>query len=213
MGQPLLHKVSLIQPHYPFFGDEILYNYYLDRVPTYNETPCDHPVLSMSQQNKPVHASEETIRRATASYYAMTEKMDQHFGQVIKRLEDLGENRDEWIIVYTSDHGEMLGQHGIWEKTRFYEASARVPLIISWPKAFKTGKVVAENVNLCDLFVTLCEMAGLETPKGLDSRSMVPLIKGEDTEWNNESISQMGTSHLMIKQDHLKYQYYGEEIP
>ncbi|MBT3271865.1 MAG: sulfatase-like hydrolase/transferase, partial [Spirochaetales bacterium] len=109
--QPLLHKVSLVQPHYPFFGDKILFNYYLDRVPIYNETPCDHPVLSLSQQSKPVHVSEETIRRATASYYAMTEKMDQHFGEVIKRLEDLGENLDEWIIVYTSDHGEMLGQH------------------------------------------------------------------------------------------------------
>jgi choline-sulfatase len=211
--RPLLHKVSLLQPHYPFFGEEILFNYYYDRVPVYLDKPCDHPVLSLSQQNKPVHASEEDIRRATASYYAMTEKIDTHFGDVLKRLQDLGEDLDEWIIVYTSDHGEMLGEHGIWEKTRFYEASARVPLIIRWPRGFEGGRIVEENVNLCDLFATLCDLAGLEIPAGLDSRSMVPLLKGDAADWQNESISQMNRNHLMIKQDSLKYQYYGEDIP
>lgn len=211
--RPLLHKLSLLQPHYPFFGDELLYNYYLNRVPVYDEKPCDHPVLSLSQQNQPVNASLEAIRRATASYYAMTEMIDTHFGTILKRLEDLGEDLDEWIIVYTSDHGEMLGQHGIWEKTRFYEASVRVPLIIRWPKGFEGGRVVNQNVNLCDLFATLCDLAGLEIPENLDSRSMVPLLEGDGAEWWNESVSQMGSSQLMIKQDDLKYQYYGEEIP
>ena len=211
--RPLLHKVSLLQPHYPFFGDEILFDYYLDRVPIYLQDPCDHPVLSLSQQNEPVFATEQTIRRATASYYAMTETLDQHFGRILKRLEDLGQDLDEWIIVYTSDHGEMLGEHGIWEKTRFYEASVRVPLIIRWPKAFAGGRTVDENVNLCDLFATLCDLAGLDIPDNLDSRSMLPLLRGEAADWNSESVSQMNASHLMIKRDHLKYQYYGENIP
>lgn len=210
--QPLLHKVSLVQPHYPFFGDEELFNYYYDKVPLYIEEPCDHPVLSLSQQNKPVDVSEETIRRATASYYAMIEKLDSHFGEVLKRLETLGEDLDDWIIIYTSDHGEMLGEHGIWEKTRFYEGSARVPLIIRWPSQFKGGNVIDQNVNLCDLFATLCDLAGIDTPDNLDSRSMVPLLKGDTTEWNNETISQMDRDHLMIKRDDLKYQHYGEDI-
>ena len=214
--RPLLHKVSLLQPHYPFFGDEELFNYYRPRVPLFLQEPCDHPVLSLSQQNQPVQVTEEAIRRATASYYAMTETVDTHFGRVLARLEDLGENLDEWIIVYTSDHGEMLGEHGIWEKTRFYEASVRVPLIIRWPKGFAGGRVVDENVNLCDLFATLCDLAGLDIPGGLDSRSLVPLLKGEPCHWRNESISQIGRGgalHVMIKQDALKYQYYGEVIP
>lgn len=214
--RPLLHKVSLLQPHYPFFGDEALFNYYLPRVPLFVEKPCDHPVLSLSQQNKPVEVAEEAIRRATASYYAMTETVDTYFGRILAQLEALGENLDEWIIIYTSDHGEMLGEHGIWEKTRFYEGSVRVPLIIRWPKGFEGGRVVDENVNLCDLFATLCDLAGLEIPAGLDSRSMVPLLKGEACQWRNESISQIdrqGIAHVMIKQDALKYQYYGEAMP
>jgi choline-sulfatase len=211
--RPLLLKLSLLQPHYPFFGDEELFDYYLDRVPIYREEPCDHPVLSLSQQRKPVDVSEEQIRRTTASYYAMTETVDRYYGQILSRLEELGEDLDEWIIVYTTDHGEMLGQHGIWEKTRFYEGSVRVPLIIRWPKGFAGGRVVDENVNLCDLYATLCELAGLEIPGGLDSRSLVPLLRGEACDWRNESVSQMGSNHVMIKQDSLKYQWYGASVP
>lgn len=211
--RPLFFKLSLLQPHYPFFTDQERFNHYLTSVPIYREEPCDHPVLSLSQQNKPVNVTDEAIRRATAAYYGMIDQVDAYFGTVIDLLESLGENLDEWIIVYTTDHGEMLGEHGIWEKTRFYEGSVRVPLIIRWPEKFKGGRVVDENVNLCDLFATLCDLAEIETPEGLDSRSMVPLLRGETANWSNESVSQMGHQHLMIKRDHLKYQYYGEDIP
>lgn len=211
--RPLLFKLSLLQPHYPFFTNQEGYDYYLNRVPIYQEKPCDHPVLSLSQQGKPVNVSEEAIRRVTAIYYGMIDTVDNYYNQVIQYLKALGENLDEWIIVYTSDHGEMLGQHGIWEKTRFYEASVRVPLIIRWPAGFKGGRVVNENVNLCDLFATLCDLAGIETPGGLDSRSLVPLLHGNAANWMDESVSQMGNTHLMIKQGDLKYQYYGEQVP
>ena len=211
--RPLLFKLSLLQPHYPFFTDRERFDYYHARVPLFVEEPCDHPVLSRSQQGKPVDASEDAIRNATAAYYGMIDTIDHQFGSVLQRLEDLGEDLDDWIIVYTSDHGEMLGEHGIWEKTRFFEASVRVPLIIRWPAGFDGGRVVNENVNLCDLYATLCELAGLEIPPGLDSRSLVPLLRGNATDWDNETVSQMGRNHVMIKQDALKYQYYGEEVP
>ncbi len=211
--RPLLFKLSLLQPHYPFFTEQKQFDYYYDRVPVYRDEPCSHPVLSQSQQWQPVNVSEEGARSATAAYYGMISTVDCYFGQVLDRLEKLGENLDEWIIVYTSDHGDMLGEHGIWEKTRFYEGSVRVPLIIRWPKRFDGGRVVEENVNLCDLFATLCDLAGLEIPPGLDSRSLVPLMEGKGEGWSNEAISQMDKEHVMIKQDDLKYQYYGEDIP
>ena len=211
--RPLLFKMSLLQPHYPYFTDQRRFDYYHSWVPIYTDAPCDHPVLSLSQQNKPVDLSEDAIRNATACYYGMVDTIDDYYGQALDRLELLGEDLDDWIIVYTSDHGEMLGQHGIWEKTRFYEASARVPLIIRWPKGFAGGRVVNENVNLCDLFATLCDLAGLEIPEGLDSRSLVPLLKEEETEWNNETVSQIHKDQMMIKRDDLKYEYYGEDAP
>lgn len=211
--RPLLHKLSLLQPHYPFFTDQQQWEFYHDRVPVYVQEPSDHPVLSLSQQNRPVDVSEATIRRATTAYYGMVTTVDTYFGRVLSSLEELGEDLDDWIIIYTTDHGEMLGEHGIWEKTRFYEGSVRVPLIIRWPRRFAGGRVVDENVSLCDLYATLCDLAGIETPGGLDSRSLVPLLEGAGEDWRNEAVSQMGRAHVMVKQDDLKYQYYGEGIP
>lgn len=209
--RPLLLKISLVEPHYPFFTDQERFDYYYDKVPLFVEEPCDHPVLSLSQQNKPVNVNEEQIRRATAAYYGMIDKIDCLYGKALDKLEELGEDLDDWIIIYTTDHGEMLGEHGIWEKTRYYDGSVRVPLIIRWPNGFEGGRVIDKNVNLCDLFATLCDLAGLETPEGLDSRSLAPLLRGEEVEWNNESTSQLW-HHFMIKQDDLKYQYYGEDV-
>ena len=212
--RPLLLKVSLLQPHYPYFTDEARFNYYLNRVQPYLDQPVfDHPFLSQRQVRPGVDASPRELRRATAAYYGMIETVDDHFGRVLTALEHAGQDPDHWIIIYTSDHGEMLGEHGIWEKQKFFEASVRVPLIIRWPVGFRGGWTVQENVNLCDLFATLCDLTGLPTPTGLDSRSLGPLLRHEAASWDNETISQFWTSNIMIKRDHLKYQYYGETMP
>ena len=142
----------------------------------------------------------------------MVETIDDHYQSVLSALEHVGQNLDEWIIIYTSDHGEMLGQHGIWEKQKFFEASARVPLIIRSPQHFEPI-TVRENVNLCDLFATLCDLVDIPCPSGLDSRSLVSLMTGQNDDWSNETVSQFGSTNLMIKQDHLKYQYYGRNGP
>lgn len=210
---PLLLKVSLVQPHYPYLTDADKFTYYLNRVKPYlNQTVSEHPFLSKFQVPIDEQVSERDLRRATAAYYGMIETIDGHYGTVMDALRHAGQDLDDWIIVYTSDHGEMLGEHGVWEKQKFYDGSARVPLIIRWPKGFDGGKVVTENVNLSDLFTTLCDLANLETPPDLDSRSLVKLLKGEDATWDNETVSQFGGTNLMIKQDHLKYQYYGTEM-
>jgi choline-sulfatase len=210
--RPLLLKLSFVQPHYPFFAEPERFAYYLDRVPLYMEERCAHPILGTNPFGT-VNAKEEAVRRATAAYYAMVDRVDDYFGRVLERLESVGEDLDDWIIVFTADHGEMLGQHGLWEKQRFYEGSVRVPLIIRWPRHFSGGRVVDANVSLCDLFATLCDLAGIRIPGGLDSRSLAPLMAGKTDSWSNEAISQLNRDQLMIKQDNLKYQYYGEGVP
>lgn len=212
--QPLLLKVSLLQPHYPYFTSEEKLQYYLNRVTPYlNESPSDHPFLSRRQVRPGIDATERELRRATAAYYGMIETIDEMYGRVLQALENAGQNLDEWVIIYTSDHGEMLGQHGIWEKQKFYEASVKVPLFIRFPSAFPGGRKMSANVNLCDLFATLCELADIPIPDGLDSRSLTPLLYGTNAPWDNESVSQFGGTNLMIKRDHLKYHYYGESMP
>lgn len=238
--QPLMLKVSLLQPHYPYFCDEELFKYYLNRVdPFMNEDVFDHPFLAERAIIPGHDVAPRDLRRATAAYYGMVETADRHFGRVLQALERVGENLDEWIIVYLSDHGEMLGEHGVWEKQKFFESSVRVPFLISWPDKWASGTTIDRNVNLTDLFATLCDAVGLQIPEGLDSQSLVPLIEATDPDnvpWNNEVISMFskarqpllpeereawmqkaimseGGMNLMIKQDDLKYQFYGSDIP
>jgi choline-sulfatase len=232
---PLLLKTSLIQPHYPYFTDsEELFQYYLNRVdPIVESAPDgDHPVLAGAQTKNEcrivepgVDASKREIRRATAAYYAMVERVDQLFGQVIEALRLNGQDPDEWVIVFTSDHGELLGERGMWGKSQFYESSAGVPLIIRYPERFEPG-TVESNVNLCDLYATLCDLCAVSIPEGLDSRSLVPLLDGESEAWEayhgNETIVQdvdfnavtegVDSDHCMIKRGDLKYCYYGEDV-
>ena len=106
----------------------------------------------------------------------------------------------------------MLGQHGIWEKQKFFEASVRVPLIIRWPQRFPGGGVVEQNVNQCDLFATLCDLAGRRDASRAGQPETTPLMEGNAWEWDDETISQFGGRNCMIKRGALKYQYYGPDM-
>lgn len=206
--QPLLLKVSLHQPHYPYFCDEARFTYYLDRVRPFLDQPAfDHPFLSTRQVRPGIDVSERELRRCVAAYHGMIESADALFAQVLNRLRHLGQDLDDWVIVYCSDHGEMLGEHGVWEKQKFFEASVRVPLFIRWPRRF-APRVVTQNVNLCDLFATLCELAHAPVPADLDSRSLAPLCRGDAADWDDETISQFNGTNLLIKRGSLKYQWY-----
>jgi choline-sulfatase len=231
---PLVLKTSLIQPHYPYFtDDEDLFTYYLNRVdPIVEEPPTGgHPVLHDADSfgecrivRPGEDVTERAIRRATAAYYAMVETVDALFGRVIETLRRNGEDPDEWVIVFTSDHGEMLGERGMWGKGQFYESSARVPLIVRYPERFDP-RTVQENVNLCDLYATLCDLADVSVPDGLDSRSLAPLMAGDTAYWHeaydDETVVQdvsngsvrwgVESPNVMIKRDDLKYCYFGED--
>ncbi len=217
--QPLLLKVSLLKPHYPYFAKPELFDYYLNRVHPYIDEPVfNHPFLSTRAVATDETLTARDITRATAAYYAMIEENDSQYAKVLQALEDAGQNLDDWLIVYTSDHGEMLGEHGIWEKQKFFEASVRVPLVIRAPKnEIVRPRTVTQNVNTYDLYATLCDIVGIPTPAGLDSSSLMPLMLGDASEWDDFTVSHFGRAdggnHLMLKHGALKYQYYGEEMP
>jgi len=119
-GRPLLLKVSLVQPHYPYFTTEENFTYYLNRVETnVGGEPLDHPAFERTRLDAD-RVEEREIRRATAAYFGMIDTVDDYFGRVLEALEGVGEDLEDWIVVLTSDHGEMLGEHGLWGKQVFY---------------------------------------------------------------------------------------------
>jgi choline-sulfatase len=114
----------------------------------------------------------EQVRRARHAYYAAISYVDERIGELLGALQVTG-LRDETIVVFAADHGEMLGERGLWYKMAFFEPSARVPLIVSAPGRFASGRV-DEPVSLLELAPTLLELCGLEP----DGRSLVPALAG-----------------------------------
>lgn len=220
---PLLLKLSFNRPHYPYQTREELLTYYLNRVPLFLDEPVfDHPFLSQRAVEPSKDVTIREMRRAVAAYYGMIEEVDGDYARLCEQLEHVGEDLDDWWIVYTTDHGEMLGEHGIWEKQKFFEASVRVPLIIRPPRDLRdswgcAGKRVIQNVSLLDLFATLCDAADVPLPDtaetvnaaGLESRSLLPLLRGETGGWSDEAVSEFRGTNLMVKQGSVKYQWYG----
>jgi arylsulfatase len=118
-------------------------------------------------------------RMVKACYYAMIELIDDQLGRIIDVLEKTGQ-LDKTIIIFMSDHGELLGDHGLLYKgCRFFEALVHVPLIISWPERFQKGLKCRALVELVDLPPTLLEASGLPTPATMQGKSLVPILTGK----------------------------------
>lgn len=132
-------------------------------------------------QSTPKHPDEWDHCTMQAAYYAMIEQLDHEFGRLLDFLDATG-RRDNTIIIFTSDHGEALGDHGLTMKgCRFYEGSVRVPLMISWPARFQTDVVTDTLVELTDLTPTLYDVLDMEPPYDMQGSSLLPVLQGEST--------------------------------
>lgn len=118
-------------------------------------------------------------RQVKAAYYAMIEQIDHQFGRIIAALRDTGQ-LENTIVIFHSDHGELLGDHGlIYKGCRFFEGLVHVPLMVSWPGHIDGGAVSGALVELVDLAPTLLDAANLETPEFMQGTSLHPLLTGQ----------------------------------
>ena len=118
-------------------------------------------------------------QRQQALYYAMIAQIDEQFARLLEGLEASGQ-REDTVIVFSSDHGEMLGDHGLLYKgCRFYEGLVRVPLVLSWPGRIRSGVQARALVELIDLSATILDLAGVESPSAMQGRSLLPILAGE----------------------------------
>ncbi len=116
---------------------------------------------------------------AQARYYAMIKQIDDQFARILQTLDATGQ-RDNTVIIFTSDHGESLGDHGLMFKgCRFYEGLTRVPLIFSCPRRFQQNLQADGLVELLDLTATVVELCGLEQPGYMQGRSLLPILTGQ----------------------------------
>jgi len=118
-------------------------------------------------------------RMIKACYYAMIELIDEQFGRIIEVLQETGQ-LENTVIIFMSDHGELLGDHGLLYKgCRFFESLVHVPLIISWPERFERKIRSNALVELVDLAPTLLEAANVPVPSFMQGKSLFPILSGE----------------------------------
>lgn len=175
---------GLYLPHPPFVGFGQRYDDYESRgvdMPrvTFADLEALHPVYQQMRHfnNIATPVGDDRIRRARIAYYAMISEVDEYVGRIWEALEETGA-LENTVFVYTSDHGECLGEHGLWSKNNLYDVSARVPLIMAGAGVPRKTDVETP-VSHVDLVRTLLELAGAEKSPDLRGHSLLPLMRGE----------------------------------
>ncbi|RAH75748.1 choline-sulfatase [Aspergillus japonicus CBS 114.51] len=186
--QPFCLTVSMTHPHDPYAMTKEYWDLYEDvdiPLPKHGAIPHDQQDPHSQRVLKCIdlwgkEMPEERIKAARRAYYAACTYVDTNVGKLLKVLDNCG-LRDDTIVVFTGDHGDMLGERGLWYKMTWYEGSARVPMIMHAPKRF-AAKRVSENVSTMDLLPTFADLVGAPLVPGLplDGVSLLPYLTGGD---------------------------------
>ncbi len=140
--------------------------------------------------------NQATLAEAMRQYAGMITLIDEYVGRFVDILQNRGQ-LENTVIVYTSDHGEMIGDHGLFGKSVYYEAALRVPLIFAGPTIKATGGCDA-LVHLNDSTPTLLELAGLEIPTEMQASSLVPLLRGSQKKLHDVQVSELTRSRMLF---------------
>ncbi len=184
--RPFLLTVSLTQPHDPYITTRAYWDLYRDEeidpprvpfIPVGERDPHSRSLYVHYGQDE-TEISEQAYRRARRGYYGMVSHVDDLFGRLLAALQETG-FAENTVILFTADHGDMVGERGMWFKKTLYEPAVRVPLMIAHPEV--APRRVAAPVSLVDLFPTVLTLAGCEpSPMPLDGRNLVPLFTAEE---------------------------------
>ena len=179
--RPFFLAVGFFRPHTPYVSPKPWFEKYPEaQMPVVQgvaEDQKDLPGPALGSYKKEQDKLTDDLRRqAVQAYFASISFMDAQVGHVLDALKRLG-LEENTIVIFTSDHGYHLGEHGLWQKQSLFEESARVPFIIAAPNVAKAGSVSSSSVGLIDLFPTLAELCSVKAPANLQGQSLVPILK------------------------------------
>jgi len=184
ISRPWLIQCSCKRPHPPFQPPKKYWDM-IDRSrlqvphsPPGDLKDCNPRYLESLRHRGMENLTDEQVRDGMQGYYGNLAFADAMFAQVLKALDDLG-LRQNTLVIYTADHGEMLYEHRLWTKMVFFDPSVRVPLIVRLPEVVAAGKQSTALVESIDLFPTIMEFLGKPTPASVQGRSLAGLLTGK----------------------------------
>lgn len=220
--QPFFLAVGYLKPHLPFNAPQKYWDLYdaeAIKLPDNYAAPKDAPAIAMHNSGElrayagihPKHPVDaEMARSLIHGYYACTSFTDANVGRLLKALDETGLSESTTVVLW-GDHGWQLGEHGMWNKHSCFETSMHAPLLIVPPKNAETriapGKRVEELVEFIDIYPTLCELSGIQAPAHLEGSSMVPLMRGNSSEWKQFAVGRYRTGDTIRSADYRYSQF------
>jgi len=187
--EPFFLKASFARPHSPYDPPERWMKHYADAdlpkavvgkwAERYAKRSSDRADLWHGDLGA------DQVRSSRQGYYGSVSFVDEQIGRILEALEQRGW-LDRTLIIYTTDHGDMTGDHHLWRKSYAYQASARIPMLMRWPTrlaAAKRGQMSSAPVELRDILPTFLDVASATGAETLDGRSLLRLVRGEPAEW------------------------------
>jgi len=197
--RPWALMVGLYLPHFQYAISQKYYDMYdgvdipLPRVPPHGQTYEELVPAQLADNRKWLGlttdgASEDEVRTARRCYYGMISNMDEQIGRLVSHLEQVGAADNTWV-VYMSDHGDNMGEHGFWSKLNFYEDSVRVPFVVVPPSCANGGAQCEAPVSLIDWMSTVLDLTDQQPDfEELPGRSLLPLIENPAQRWPERAV-------------------------
>ena len=214
--EPFFLVSGFLKPHAPFFppaGFAERYPAQDVRLPPPGDL-SQYPKHIQDAAARYASYGEEQLRLIRAGYLGNVSFADTCVGTVYRTLEEEG-LIDNTIVIYTSDHGEMGGEHGLFQKFVFFEPSMSVPLIVSYPKKLPAGKVSAALIEYMGIYPTLAELAGLPAPENLDTSSFAPYLRDPDDAGPEAAFGEFALARApryTVRTDRYKYNFNDGDI-
>ena len=187
--------VGLMLPHAPYVADPETFALYEGRVPPprLGVPEDEHEFLAWWRRDRGIADPDpRDVERARTAYWALVHRTDRLVGRLLDALERL-DLLDDTLVVYASDHGDHVGERGLWWKHTFHEESVGVPLLMRLPGTIPAGTRCANVINLADLAQTMLEATGSPLLPQADGRSFWPLACGQPQDWEDETFSEYCT--------------------
>lgn len=214
--RPFFLAVGLFRPHTPYVAPKKYFDMYpLDQIVVpevpegYDKTIPEPALKSVRRKKEQINLADDLAKQAIQAYYATISFADAQVGKVLETLETTGLAKDT-VVVFTSDHGYHMGEHGHWQKTTLFENATRVPLIISSPDQRDKGGVVTSPVEMVDIYPTLAELSGLEAPDFLSGVSLAASMDNSSVKPRESALSQYMQGYS-IRTERFRYTEWGEK--